>query len=266
MSRIAPLAILFTLGSGLRAQAATPPTDSALAAITTRGRALAAYDYAAWHGTDAVLALHPPPGSVTDYIARPTDSGWVVAFGHASAARDTFYIAYEALPTEPADSAHPYAAVAREDPIADTGYFSRAYRASHTARADFRGAKRPYNVAILPAPDGNWWVYLVPAPTVAGVWPLGGDVRYLISPEGNAILERRRLHNAIIEFRAPPERADGSKLEAGTHTAVLDDIPEDTDVFFVLTRTPRIPEYVVTEPFVYRIETDGVIHLVARHE
>jgi hypothetical protein len=46
---------------------------------------------------------------------------------------------------------------------------------------------------------------------------------------------------------------------AGYHTAILDDIPEDTDVFHLLARRPSVPEYVATPKFVYRIEPDGTI-------
>jgi hypothetical protein len=45
----------------------------------------------------------------------------------------------------------------------------------------------------------------------------------------------------------------------GYHTAVLGDIPEDTDVFFVLSRRPSIPEMIRTRNFLYRIETDGTV-------
>jgi len=47
----------------------------------------------------------------------------------------------------------------------------------------FEGERRPYNVAVLPAEKGQVWVYVVPAPTKIGVWPLGGDARYLISED-----------------------------------------------------------------------------------
>jgi hypothetical protein len=46
----------------------------------------------------------------------------------------------------------------------------------------------------------------------------------------------------------------------GYHTAILDDIPEDTDVFHVLAREPKVPELVVTAKYVYRILIDGSIH------
>jgi hypothetical protein len=37
----------------------TPIKSSDLAAISERGILLASYDNAAWHGTDAIMALHP---------------------------------------------------------------------------------------------------------------------------------------------------------------------------------------------------------------
>lgn len=72
------------------------------------------------------------------------------------------------------------------------------------------------------------------------------------------------MHQSIIEFggKAP----DGSVLQAGTHAAVLDDIPEDMDVFHVLVRQPQVPQYVVTDAFVYVIAVDGSIRLIGRRE
>jgi hypothetical protein len=52
-----------------------PASAKELAGITARGKALAAYDAAAWYGSDAVQASHPPEGSVKKYLARKTESG-----------------------------------------------------------------------------------------------------------------------------------------------------------------------------------------------
>ena len=95
------------------------------------------------------------------------------------------------------------------------------------------------------------------------VYPLGGDVRYRVTAGGRRILETRQLHNAIIEFTGAPPKP-GSILQAGTHAAVRDDIPEDTDVLHVLVRQPAVPEYIATNAFVYRIDVDGSIHLLGR--
>lgn len=101
-------------------------------------------------------------------------------------------------------------------------------------------------------------MYLVPAQTRAGVFPLGGDVRYRVSADGRTIKAKRRLHNTILEIATPAPR--GSAILTGTmHTAVLDNVPEDTDVFHVLAREPKMPEYVATDTFFYRIDVSGKI-------
>ena len=266
--RFAPIFVLLLalpVASLAQTQIQTP-TATELADIASRGRALAEYDFAAWHGTDAVMALKPPDGRITRYVARPTPKGWVVAFGRLTAARDTFLVAYEAVRNAPTGKFEGFTCIAHDKPIVDTDYFVRAARALDTAAADFGPVRRSYNVAALPTPYGNWYVYLFPAPTIADVWPLGADTRYLISADGRTILEKRRLHNSVIEFGARLKQAPaGSKLEAGSHTAVLADIPEDTDVFHVLTRSPKVPEYVMTGHFVYRIDTDGKINFLGTH-
>ncbi|MGH9529561.1 MAG: hypothetical protein ACRD2S_06530 [Terriglobales bacterium] len=66
-------------------------------------------------------------------------------------------------------------------------------------------------------------------------------MRYRVSPDGMKVLEKRQMHKGIIEY-APP-RSPGAAA-GGYHTHVLSDLPEDTDVLLVLTRRPRIPEFV----------------------
>ena len=76
------------------------PADAAeLAAITSRGQALAAYDQVAWHATDAVLAIPGAKDNIKMYIGRQTGKGWVVAFGKLNEAKDVFLLAYEVEPT-----------------------------------------------------------------------------------------------------------------------------------------------------------------------
>lgn len=242
------------------AQRNSPPSPAELAEITERGRQLAAYDIAAWHATDAVLAMKPVEGSVTRYIAKKTENGWSVAFGRFTEKRDKFLIVYEAI-----QGAGPkeFNVKKYETPKEDTGFYLSAAKASETAIADFTGEARPHNVAVLPAKSGQMYVYVVPAQTKQGVYPLGGDVRYVVSQDGSKIVEKRQLHKSIIEFATPPQ---AQKVEAGYHTAVLDDIPEDTDVFHVLSRKPSVPEWIATRQYVYRIEPDGTITYVMTTE
>ncbi len=239
----------------------TPPTPDSLAAITDRGRRLARSDLAAWHATDAVLALKPSPGEVRGYVALREGATWLVEFGRMSEDSSAFLVAYDARQTDARPDSF---LVTRHDPARrDTSRFLRAARAVDLARAAFTPDRRPYNTMVLPLDDATWFVYIVPAQTQPTVYPLGGDVRYHVSADGRRILETRRLHNAVIEFTGAPPKP-GSTLQAGTHSAVRDDIPEDTDIFHVLVRQPAVPEYIVTNAFVYRVDVDGSIHLLGR--
>jgi hypothetical protein len=237
----------------VRAEASNTPSATELAAITERGRLLAAYDWVAWHATDAVMTAHPKTDPTGRYIARKTDAGWVVDFGRLSTTGDTFLVADEA--TQMGGSAK-FQVRTFDGARKDTGWNLSAARAIETASGDFGETDRPYNIAVLPAGAGRLYVYLYPAQTDAGVYPLGGDVRYLISPDGMKIVEKRQLHKSIIET-APAN--SGEEVKGGYHVHVLSDLPEDTDVMFVLTRKPPMPEIVLAGGSLYAIDVHGVI-------
>jgi len=146
---------------------------------------------------------------------------------------------------------------ARVPPVEDAEFFLFAARAQEIALADFGATARPYSSAVLRGPDERFYVYLYPAPTSAGVYPIGGDVRYLISGDGGKIVEKRQLHKGIVEESA----GKGKKGAAGSHTHMLSDEPEDTDVLHVLQRNPGAAETVVTAHFVYEIAADGAIRI-----
>jgi hypothetical protein len=147
-------------------------------------------------------------------------------------------------------------------------FFLSAAKAIDTSLKDFvehfEGEQRPYNVAVLPAEKGQVWAYLVPAPTRAGVWPVGGDIRYLISTDGTKIVSKRQLHKSVIEVEPPKDNKN--QQVAGMHTHVLDDTPEDTDVFHVLTRMPTVPGMILTKQFVFQVDPDGHVKYVGKSE
>ncbi|HXQ70664.1 MAG TPA: hypothetical protein VN844_09265 [Pyrinomonadaceae bacterium] len=235
----------------------TPGSEAELAQITERGRNLAEYDVAAWHGSDAVMALQPTEGSVVRYIAKRTGNSWTVAFGRLNEARDKFLISYEAIQGSTPEE---FKAAKLGPPKEDVGFFLFAARAIDTSLTDFKGEARPYNVAVLPAPSNQLYVYVLPAQTENGIYPLGGDVRYLVSADGLKIVEKRQMHKAIIEF------STSGNVKAGYHTAIMDQIPEDSDVFHVLARKPSMPEWIATNMFVYKIEPDGKIRYLMTTE
>lgn len=225
--------------------------------VTARGRALYEYDQAAWHATDAVQVMHPPDQSVGRYLALKSDKGWTVVFGHLSDQRDRFLIGYEA--TQSATHLQEFTVKKLDPPKEDTTFYLAAAKAFDTARNDFQGEKRPYNVAVLPAQSNQLFVYVMPAQTKAGIYPLGGDVRYLITADGGSIVDKRQLHKSILEIPSS-SIPKGTTPAGGAHTHVLSDVPEDTDVFHVLTRQPSQPEFVGTpDKKLYEISVDGTI-------
>ena len=174
-----------------------------------------------------------------------------MAFGHLGEAGDRFIIAYDAVQ---GDRPEAFTAHAFDPPQEDRGFFLQAARAIRTARAAWHAAApRTYNIAALPASGGKFYVYFVPAQTKADVWPLGADERFLISADGERVEQQRTLHKSLLDMTYPKDAV------AGTHTAIVDDLPEDTDVFFVLQRKPSIPEYVGTKSHLYQIQTNGSI-------
>jgi len=230
------------------------PLASDLAAITARGRAIAEYDVAAWHATDVIQDLAPQKGSFRYYIARKAyDGKWSVVFGRLSDAHDRFLIAFEAIQgTKPeffTDKKY-------DPPLENTDFYFFAAKAFDTALKDLGSVNRPYNIYAIQSETGQLYVYLLPAQTNNEIYPLGADVRYTFSADGNTLLEKHPMHKTVLEFKTD------AKTQAGLHTHVLSNLPEDSDVFYVLTRKPSIPEYIGTmDKKIYVIHTDGTIAL-----
>jgi hypothetical protein len=248
--------MLLMAATEARAQTGETVVDSVLAGITARGRMLAAYDVAAWHATDAVQALPGKRSPVNAFIARADSNGrWMVSFGMITEARDTFYREYEAIQ---GDTPEQFSVKVHSPPEAMTGYERAAAAALRLGVDTFGTMQRPYNAYVIPAPGGEWWVYLLPAQTQWGIYPHGGDVRYRVSPDGATILETHRMHNTVIDLQMPDSAVSGG------HTAVVDTLPEDSDVFLVLSRAPRKPEYVVSDCCMYAVQLDGRIIRIRR--
>jgi hypothetical protein len=242
--------------------AQSAPTQSQLDEISARGRALAGYQRAAWTASTQLLATNPDPWKVQRYVAYHADSGWVVAFGRLSAGRDTFYVSDIGIPAavngRRVDSL--FAFQSFPEPGPDTDFLVRAARAMDNAVMTLGATTRPYSAAAIPTENGEWFVYLTPAADVASVWPLGDDLRYRISGDGESVLETRRMHTGLIAESATT-RSDGAKLAVGRHRTAVHDEPEDSDVFHVLARRPLVPQVIVTRHYHYVIGVDGSIRL-----
>ena len=246
--------LLATTAIATCAQQVVRPTAEELAATTERGRILNEYDQAAWHATDAVQMANPKIVEGQRYIAKKENGKWRVVFGKLNQERTQFGITYEA---DQQGNPKEFAVQKEPEERQEEGFFLYAARAIDVAMKDFGGTSRSYNIAVLPGADEQLYVYLYPAQTKARVYPLGGDVRYLLSADGMKIVEKRQMHKTIIETTPSPK----GKAVAGYHTHVLSDAPEDTDVFHVLTQDPPLPEMVVTAHFMYQVMADGSIKI-----
>ncbi|HVS47042.1 MAG TPA: hypothetical protein VMS32_10330 [Verrucomicrobiae bacterium] len=250
------LTLLLALALSSSGSAQTAPANPAqLAAITERGRRLEAYDQAAWHGTDAARAIAGPDRAGLKYfIARRTPTGWDVDFGDLRADGTAFLTVLEATS---ADGLH-FTAQRFTPARADTGFLVTAANAIAVTEGSFRPiAQRRYNTAVLPNDDGTAYVYFYPAQTVSEIFPLGGDERYKVSADGKTILEDHRMHQIILDVaQSAPV---GTTAVAGWHTDIFSNVPEDTDVFHVLARTPPTPDYVGAQGQMYKIAIDGTI-------
>jgi len=235
------------------------PSVAELSAITARGRLIAEYDTAAWHATDVVQDLKPDNGSTRYYIAKKSDRGWVVVFGRLNAGRDKFLIVYQAV-----EGTRPefFTAKKYDPPLESSDFYLSAAKAFDAALKDLGPVNRPYNAYAIPSEEGQLYVYLLPGSDKDGVYLLGGDARYTFSADGAALIEKRQMHKTILEFDSHDTSSGIKKLEGSWHTHVLSDVPEDSDVFYVLTRQPRIPEYIGTlDKKIYIVQTDGTISL-----
>ena len=254
MNVLAAFTLLPTLLRSLSGQGLSAPSDTLLAGITMRGRMLAAYDQAAWHASDAVLALTPESTLVkvgnTMLAQQQPDGRWRVLFGRLTDAQDTFNLVFEALPTARWDS---FAVRVHTPPVPLVGAERTAASALHVAMRDFGKPERPYNSYVLPRTDGAFWVYFLPAQTEAAVFPHGADVRYLIDSSAHRVIEKHPMHHALLNL------ALSDSAVAGLHTVLVDDVPQDSDVFLVLARRPAKHELVATANYNYEIALDGSI-------
>lgn len=229
-------------------------TDPVMENISSRGSLLAEYDRAAWQATDALRTKHPNEHSFNRYVAKKTRSGWAIGFGQINRDGNKFLVRYEAIQ-------HPgvgYTITEFDPPKEDSGFYLAGAIGIEVALKAFAGDQPSYNVAALPIQSGGIYVYIYPAQSRPDVFPIGGDARFRLSQDGRNLMEVRQLHEGILESRSASDAANSF------HTHVLRDQPEDTDVFLVLTRQPRIPEAVVTNKHIYWIRTDGTIQVYPR--
>lgn len=237
-----------------------PPSALVLGQITKRGKDLYEYDKACSQATEALLAQVKNAASFKLFVAYPEHDIWHVAFGSMADDGESFLIAYEVTvkPDKPAE-------VKSYDIFKlDKAEFFRRANALSACQSKLKSTGPLMNYAAIPNQDdkNTYWVYQFPGTTEPGVFLLGGDVRYLVSNSDHKILETRQMHRSVLPWPKRGDLPNDAHLQGGCHSAILDDEPEDTDVFHVLLRQPQLPEYIATANWIFCVETDGSIRLV----
>ena len=215
------------------AQAA--PNDALTASLqqaASRGALIYAYDQAAWHGTDDMLAKVPHPEQVI--------GGWIVD-GPAAAPELVFF------DQNKSDPHAVYVAEFRDSKLVsgrllDPGDETRlspqrvqlikarqiGLDAFFAAKVD-RCADRPYNTVVLPpvAPGAPTLIYVLTPQTDNDHIPFGGHYLVEVSADGKAAAPRPFTKSCL----SMPAKGGKEKSEVMTITHLLDPIPTEIHVF-----------------------------------
>ncbi len=214
------------------ASSAVSPAEAAqLQEVARRGALLYAYDQAAWHGTDDMVAKLP------DYQNRA--GGWIVD-GPAEAPELVFF--------DKAGARAVYVARFRDGKLisgevagADSGELSAPRRQLIAARkaalvalagSGSKGcSEAAMNSVVLPpaGPGAPTLVYVLTPQRVMDSFPFGGHFLIPVDPSGRAG-PIRRFTNTCLEV-GPSGVPKGGKLAAFGITHLLDPIPTEIHVF-----------------------------------
>lgn len=245
------IAMVLLAVSRVAGQSPAPPDTAVLQEVTHRGRYLAACVAATTHARRVLPPVASGVGvTPTSICIRRGGGEWQILFGNLEAQAGELRAAGRVVvdlasgTTSRIESLDEY----------ESGEERMAATAARKAAQWLPLSERPYDMVVVPASDTAWMVYWFPQRQREGYYPHGGDYRLTISRGGSEILEARRMHSAIIELGPPPPEA-----KYGGHTAVLRDGVEDTDVFLVLWREPRMPEVVLTQNWRFVMDTSGAI-------
>ncbi|WP_426264785.1 hypothetical protein [Sphingomonas sp. PWP1-2] len=228
---------------------AAPPLPSAeqrVAQSASIGRLLYLFDRAAWTSTDAVTATVPKDqltgvGGYVVELADPQTLRVTYYRGAGDAAR-AFFVAdvragqvvrKELLATPVALSAD-QAILARARTVAAARAVERAYKPCTAF---------PFNTVVLPSRNGGpIAVYLLSAMPDATTYPMGGNYRIVVAPDGTVVSSRPYTVSCLN--LAVPKLPAGAKPVGVTVTHLLDPVPTEIHVF--ASYSLKMPVFVAT--------------------
>ncbi|MFQ5890162.1 MAG: hypothetical protein ACE5JR_08930 [Gemmatimonadota bacterium] len=241
-------AILLTAGA-LDAQLASQ-SDSVIRHAEEEGRRIAEYDNAVHQATEALLAARPEQHRISLYVARQQDARWHVFFGSINIVSSEFTTAYEVTQEEPDGDRYVVSRLTGREP-ADPE-LSRAATALVTALGAFEPKWERYQTYVWRDFRGRWVTYFLPGPTAEGQWPIGADMRVLVSFDGQRILEATTFHADLTVVEPSREAAIATH-----HRHLAGENPAPTDFAYVLITPQLAPMALVASDYTCTVTRQG---------
>jgi len=255
-SLIISLAIATVLVSPLYGQTIPQAEEPAIQTAVIRGQLLYAYDQAAWHGTDALLAdakarglADSLPTRIGGWIVHGTANNPVVIFfDKGGSDPHAIFAAQFADGGRRVRSSHFY--TAGEDATIDAETKS-LIQARQVALASFDKANLPrcskgkFNTVVLPPdrPGGSILVYILSPQDVTDKIPFGGNYRVEVSNDKTAGPIHAFTKSCVVLSTSD---VDGNKTVGLYVTQIVDPLPTEISVFAMFTA--NLPLYVLAPP------------------
>lgn len=211
---------------------------TSVARASERGALLYAYDQAAWHGTDDMMAKLPGyQDKVGGYIADGPPTEPRLVFVDKSRTKAVYIARFDGSRLVNGK------VLGAGDDTTLSALDRRMLDALNTARAAlaadktvFACAAQPFNTVVLPPASASAPVpvYFLTPQTTNNAIPFGGHYEVDVDVAGRAG-PVRRFTNSCLNMATPPDLSNGGKPEFLVVTHLLDPTPTEVHVFSSLT-------------------------------
>jgi hypothetical protein len=218
-----------------------------LATVAARGAQLYAFDQAAWHTTDSLVARKLPDatmGAIRGWVVEP--QGDLLTVTYYGLEGDRPYAIYVADFRDGKVVGDHVPATDSDRALSMTGRRMAAARGVATAQPPTQCVDRPFNTVVLPPQPGSGVipVYLLTPMVQDGAYPMGGHHELDIGRDGS-VLATRDFSRSCLSIGAS-DLAGTKTAAAMIVTHLLD--PHPTEIHVYLSLWSRKPLYVATAP------------------
>ena len=236
-----------------------PSIEQRIAQSANVGRLLFAFDRAAWVSSDALTAAVSKDRLIGagGYVVEPGDAGILRVTYYRGAAADAraFFVAdvyggkvvHQELLAQPVALTQRQSVFARAREVAADRARERAYRPCTSA---------PFNTVVLPSRnDGPVAVYLLTAQQDSAIYPMGGNYRVIVAPDGKVLASRPYSVGCL---NTPlPKLPPGAKPVGLEVNHLLDPVPTEIHVF--ASYSLHMPVFVATpDRRIWQVQGDKI--------